>query len=180
MSQDEITVIVEVEDIDVIVDEIPTSEITIDPTFDIVISASDNNLQELIIESERVDIHVTKLPDIDFVLESITDVVVVAAGNIGPQGPVGPIGPQGLQGPIGLQGPPGPQGPSASTLIYTQNVPLAVWIIIHNLGLWPSIMVIDSGGSVVEPDIHYDSNIQMTITFGSPTTGKAYLNPGAG
>ena len=40
--------------------------------------------------------------------------------------------------------------------------------------------MVDSGGSLVEPDVHYDNQNQVTLTFGSPTSGKAYLNPGGG
>ena len=48
------------------------------------------------------------------------------------------------------------------------------------MGWWPSVSVVDTGGSLIDPDIHYDNVNQVTLTFGSPTSGKAYLNPGAG
>jgi hypothetical protein len=62
------------------------------------------------------------------------------------------------------------------TFIFTQSSPLATWTIVHNLNKWPSVTIVDSGNSVIIPSIHYDSVNQTTVTFGSPTSGKAYLN----
>lgn len=179
MSQDEITVVVEVEDIEVTVDPIVDVEIILDPFLDVVVAVSDNTqVQDLTIESPEVTFEVEKLPNIDFVVDQYSDVVVVAAGNLGSQGP------PGKEGPIGPPGPPstipGPPGPGASTYIFTQGIPSTIWTITHNLGFWPSVTVIDSGGSVIDPDIVYNTNNRVTLTFGSATTGKAYLNPGAG
>ena len=85
------------------------------------------------------------------------------------------LGPQGPQGVIGPQGPPGPGGSDAN-YIHNQLTPSDLWIVFHNLGKFPSVMVVDSGGTAIEPDIQYDNNVQVTISFGSPTSGKAYLN----
>jgi hypothetical protein len=38
------------------------------------------------------------------------------------------------------------------------------------------VTVVDSGGTVVFPDIYYDSNEQITIVFSSATSGKVYLS----
>jgi hypothetical protein len=59
---------------------------------------------------------------------------------------------------------------------FTQSSPSAVWIIAHNMNKKPSVTVVDTGDSVVIPTIHYDSVNQITATFGSATSGKAYLN----
>lgn len=61
---------------------------------------------------------------------------------------------------------------------YTHNQPTAAasWVVVHNLNRHPSVMVVDTGDSVIVPDIHYDSLNQITINFGSATSGKAYLN----
>lgn len=74
---------------------------------------------------------------------------------------------------LALTGPPGPTG---TTYTHDQLTPSATWVITHNMNKYPSVMIVDSGGTVIDPDIHYDSTIQMTVTFGSPTSGKAYLN----
>jgi len=49
-------------------------------------------------------------------------------------------------------------------------------VITHSLGRYPSVMVVDTGGSTILPDIHYDSSNQITLVFGAPTSGAAYLN----
>lgn len=69
--------------------------------------------------------------------------------------------------------------PGAKTMaafIFTQSSPLAIWVIPHNLNRNPSVTVVDTGDSVIIPSIHYDSVNQITITFGSATSGKVYLN----
>ena len=39
----------------------------------------------------------------------------------------------------------------------------------------PSVTVVDSANTVVEGDVQYNSTTQLTITFASAFTGKAYL-----
>jgi hypothetical protein len=67
-------------------------------------------------------------------------------------------------------------GGAAVTYIHTQSTLSATWVVPHGLGQYPSITVVDTGDSVIIPDVHYDNNNQVTLTFGSATTGKAYLN----
>ena len=74
---------------------------------------------------------------------------------------------------LALTGPPGPAG---TTYTHNQMTPSDTWVAIHSLNKFPSVMVVDSAGTVIDPDIRYDSSIQITIIFGSPTSGKAYLN----
>lgn len=52
----------------------------------------------------------------------------------------------------------------------------AAWTITHNLGFRPSVTVIDLDGDVVNGDITYNTNNQLTITFSSTIKGEAYLN----
>lgn len=90
----------------------------------------------------------------------------------------GPIGPIGLVGPVGPGGPIGPQGPSgeaAQTKTYHQVIPASVWVINHNLGVFPSVVVVDSANSVVEGDILHNSPNQVTLTFVGAFAGTAYL-----
>ena len=86
------------------------------------------------------------------------------------------LGPQGMQGEQGEQGEVGPPGPSTPTHTHNQLAPAYDWTVIHPLNKYPSVMVVDSGDTVLEPDIRYDSASQLTVTFGAPTSGKAYLN----
>jgi hypothetical protein len=62
------------------------------------------------------------------------------------------------------------------TYVHTQGAPSATWVITHGLGKYPAVDVVDSGGSVLIPSVHYDSVTQVTLSFGSPTTGKAFVN----
>jgi hypothetical protein len=71
---------------------------------------------------------------------------------------------------------PGAAGGGDLTYTHTQTSPSSLWTVIHNLGKNPSVEVVDSGGSEIVPDIHYDNINQVSISFGSVTSGKAYLN----
>lgn len=71
---------------------------------------------------------------------------------------------------------PGTAPNSDLNYVHTQGTPSAVWSVVHNLGKYVCIEVVDSGDSVVLPDIHYDSVNAITLTFGSPTSGKAFVN----
>ena len=62
------------------------------------------------------------------------------------------------------------------TYVYTQGSPSATWDIVHNLGKFPSVSVVDSGGSAVIPSVNYIDVDTVRVTFGSPTSGKAYVN----
>jgi hypothetical protein len=60
--------------------------------------------------------------------------------------------------------------------VYSPGAPLAVWPIEHNLNKYPSVTVLDSGGTTVEGQIdHVDLN-NLTISFNSSFTGTATLN----
>jgi hypothetical protein len=60
--------------------------------------------------------------------------------------------------------------------VHTQGTPSASWVVAHGLGKYASVEVVDTGDSVVIPTIHYDSTNQLTLSFGSPTSGKAFVN----
>lgn len=60
--------------------------------------------------------------------------------------------------------------------VYTQAPASATWIIVHNLGKYPSVTIEDSGGNDIEGEITYDSTNQVTLTFSAAFTGTAYLN----
>lgn len=67
-------------------------------------------------------------------------------------------------------------GISAASYVFTQVAAAATWTIVHNLARWPSVSVVDSGGTVLIPDVHYTSANQLEVSFGGATSGKAYLN----
>ena len=62
------------------------------------------------------------------------------------------------------------------TYVYTQTTSTDVWNIQHNLNKYPSVTVVDSGGSVVVGETVYIDNNNIKITFSSAFSGKAYCN----
>lgn len=61
--------------------------------------------------------------------------------------------------------------------VHNQNVPEPVWVITHNLAVQAiNVTVVDSAGTVVQGDVVYDSPNQITLTFSSAFSGKAYLS----
>jgi hypothetical protein len=99
-------------------------------------------------------------------------------GSTGATGPAGATGEQGPQGPQGATGAQGAQGTGASHTTYThnQNSASATWNVTHNLNCFPSVMVVDSAGSVVYGNIEYLDANSLRLTFVASFGGKAYLN----
>ncbi len=65
---------------------------------------------------------------------------------------------------------------NTSTFIFTQGVASTVWNINHSLCKFPSVTVVDTGDTVVVGQVEYIDNENITITFNSAFSGKAYLN----
>lgn len=80
----------------------------------------------------------------------------------------------------GIAGPPGPQGPPGAATsdvhIHIQAIPSDSWTIVHNLGYYPSVTVVDTQGEVVIGRVHYDSMSAVTVTFSAAFGGEAYLS----
>lgn len=71
---------------------------------------------------------------------------------------------------------PGPQGNAADVFyVHTQSAPSAVWTINHNLGAYPTAVVLDSAGTQCEGTFSYPSINQMLITFTHAFSGVAYI-----
>lgn len=67
------------------------------------------------------------------------------------------------------------------TYTHNQTSTSSTWVITHNLHRFPSVTVVDSGGTIVMGTVVYNSNRKLTITFFSGGSalafqGKAYLN----
>jgi len=62
------------------------------------------------------------------------------------------------------------------TFIFTQAAPAAVWNILHNLGKFPSVTVINNNDIVINGEITYIDNNNVQLNFSAGFTGKAYLN----
>jgi hypothetical protein len=116
MSQDEFTVIVQSDDIEISTeDDIPKVTIGIDvvPKYNVLVT---DQAIDLKIESHIAEFTFDKdSPDSNLILEQISDVIILASDSLGSQGPMGPPGPEGPEGPEGPTGPsggpPGPEGP---------------------------------------------------------------------
>ena len=64
----------------------------------------------------------------------------------------------------------------SKNFVFEQGVASAQWVIVHNLGKKPSVILIDSAGTTFKADIEYDNENQCTVHINGATTGKAYLN----
>ena len=62
------------------------------------------------------------------------------------------------------------------SFVYEQIASLDTWIIVHNLGKYPSVTVVDTGGNIVIGNVNYVSPNEIIISFSSDFSGKAYLN----
>ena len=60
--------------------------------------------------------------------------------------------------------------------VFTQATAASVWYVEHNLEKYPSVTVVDSGENVVYGEVTYDDINNLTITFSSAFSGKAYIN----
>jgi len=60
--------------------------------------------------------------------------------------------------------------------VYIQGVASAIWNVNHNMGKFPSVDVIDTGGTNVEGDILYVDADNIILTFSAPFTGTCYMN----
>lgn len=95
---------------------------------------------------------------------------------VGERGHSGAPGPRGYPGP---QGPPGPGGGGSGgdlSYLHDQSTPATTWVIVHNLGKYPSTTVVDSGGSVVYGDVVHVDDTQLTISFSAGFSGRAFIN----
>lgn len=60
--------------------------------------------------------------------------------------------------------------------IHKQQSASDTWTVIHNLGKFPSITVVDSAGTVVTGEIVLQTTEQAVISFNGAFSGKAYCN----
>lgn len=60
--------------------------------------------------------------------------------------------------------------------VHTQNVAQTVWVITHNLGKYPSVVVVDSANNVVIGDISYIDLNSISLSFSTAFSGKAFFN----
>lgn len=59
---------------------------------------------------------------------------------------------------------------------FAQDLASTSWSVVHNLGKFPSVTIIDSSGNVVFGDVNHTSDNALTISFATAFSGTAYLN----
>lgn len=80
-------------------------------------------------------------------------------------------------GQLYLSTPSGGGGGSGdSNFTFDQLSASSTWNVVHGLGKFPSVSVVDSSGNSVIGDVHYVDTNSLTIAFSSIFSGTAYLN----
>lgn len=65
---------------------------------------------------------------------------------------------------------------SDKNYVHEQSSASSTWTIAHSLNKKPSVSVVDSAGTQIICEVHYDSDSQVTLMFDDSTAGEAYLN----
>jgi|32_taG_2_1085360.scaffolds.fasta_scaffold01130_2 hypothetical protein len=60
--------------------------------------------------------------------------------------------------------------------VFEQVSPSDTWVVTHSLNKKPAVSVVNSSGTIIYPNITYDSSSQVTLTFSGSTSGTVYLN----
>ena len=63
-----------------------------------------------------------------------------------------------------------------ANFVFTQGSAASQWVVDHNLSKKPSVMVVDSAGTVVIGQITYNSDNRVTLDFSGSFSGKAFFN----
>lgn len=67
-------------------------------------------------------------------------------------------------------------GGSGVSVVWPVAQSSATWTINHNLGTFPSVTTVDSGGIEVEGAVEYPDSNTIIVRFSAPFAGTAYLN----
>jgi hypothetical protein len=77
-------------------------------------------------------------------------------------------------GSPGPEGPPGPAGaPGGAVYTHIQGAPAATWNVVHNLGRYAAVTIIDSTGAEVDGEIQHVSPDACNLLFSSAFSGRA-------
>jgi hypothetical protein len=66
--------------------------------------------------------------------------------------------------------------PEEADVVFIQQTASARWVIVHGLHRYPTVIVVDSGGTVVAGDVAYPNDTAVVLTFSAPFSGTAYLD----
>lgn len=67
-------------------------------------------------------------------------------------------------------------GGGDKTFRFDQASPATVWNVAHNLGKYPAVSVVDSGGTWVIGDVLYLDINTVRLTFSAAFSGSAFFN----
>ena len=67
-------------------------------------------------------------------------------------------------------------GAGGGTFTFTQGVPSVTWNVVHNLGNFPSVSVVNNNNVLMYGETTYIDNNNLQINFSAGFSGKAYLN----
>ena len=67
-------------------------------------------------------------------------------------------------------------GLADKTFVFTQGVPATTWNVQHNLQKFPSVSVVNNNDLLMNGEITYIDNNNITCNFSAAFAGKAYLN----
>lgn len=109
------------------------------------------------------------MDDVTIVIDTGDAGVVIAAPGGSAQGPAGPPGPQGDPGPAGPQGPAGSGGLRNE---HIQTVSSDTWVFNHNLGVYPTVDVLNSAGAKVDAGVQHTSVNQVVVSVKPANTGR--------
>lgn len=62
------------------------------------------------------------------------------------------------------------------TFVHDQTTSSDTWSIAHNLGKYPSVMIVDSDNQLVGGGVEYVDTNNVTLTFKGAFKGKAFFN----
>lgn len=62
-----------------------------------------------------------------------------------------------------------------ATFVHSHTVPEAVWTITHGLSSKPDVATLDTNDQIMQGEVEYLDDDALTITFGGPITGTAFL-----
>lgn len=76
----------------------------------------------------------------------------------------------------GPKGDPGEPGSAGGTYVHDQDSASDLWVVNHGLGYKPSVTVVDTLDRQFFAHVEYLDDNTLTIDFGAPFTGRAYLS----
>jgi hypothetical protein len=120
-------------------------------------------VSQVTIEGEDILVTVEDDSTFDVVIED--EVIHIDMAPVGDRGPQGEPGQDGITTVIHTGGVP-------TFYLHTQNVAAAVWHIVHNLGYYPSVNVIDNAGTLIQGAVqHIDVNTLEVSFYTVDNTG---------